>query len=80
PTPPSSHVPHHISPQDVAFCILEVHRHLNLSLLRGSILSLYLPLSTLHWLCYHYQRMTQGWCGWLTLHHGTLSAPTSCRF
>jgi hypothetical protein len=48
PTPPSPHIPRHIRTQYVAFCDLEAHRHLVSNLLRGSILSLHFPLSTLH--------------------------------
>jgi hypothetical protein len=41
PTPPRPYIPCHCGLYDIAFCILEEHRHVDLYLLRGSILSVW---------------------------------------
>jgi hypothetical protein len=68
PTPPGPSPPHHNGVYGVAFRVFGARRHPGLARFRGSILCLYLPLSTLRRRRYRRLRMTRGQCGWLDLH------------
>jgi hypothetical protein len=68
PTPPGPFPPHPNGVYGVAFRVFGARRHPGVARFRGSILCLYLPLSTLRRRRYRRLRMTRGQCGWLDLH------------
>jgi hypothetical protein len=68
PTPPGPSPPCQNGVDRVAFRVCGARRHPGLARLRGSILCLRVPLSTLRRHRYRCLRMTRGQCGWLDLH------------
>jgi hypothetical protein len=67
-TPPGPSLSRHHEVDGVAFRVFGARRHPGRARLRGSILCLHLPLSTLRRPRYPCLRMTRGQCGWLDLH------------
>jgi hypothetical protein len=68
PTPPGPSPPCQNGVDRVAFRVCGARRHPGVARLRGSILCLRVPLSTLRRRRYRRLRMTRGQCGWLNLH------------
>ena len=80
PTPPGPSTPHHPGAYGMAFRVCGARRHPGVARLRGSILCLYLPLSTLRRRRYRRRRRTRGQGGWRDLPCEELASFTHCRF